>query len=44
MYKWKGMRCMGHVRRLGKMRKSYNILVGKPQLSRKLGRIILKWA
>jgi hypothetical protein len=37
MYNWK-MKWAGHVARIGRMRKAYNILVAKPDGKRPLGR------
>jgi len=34
---------MGHVERMGEIRNSYNILVGKPEWKRPLGRPRLIW-
>jgi hypothetical protein len=48
MIKLRGIRCVGHVARMGKKWNAYRILVGKPEGKRPLGRpkcgqIILKW-
>jgi hypothetical protein len=41
--KTRRMRCAGHVVRMGKMRGAYNILVGRPEGRRPLGRPRLRW-
>jgi hypothetical protein len=47
MIKSRRMRWVGHVACMGEMRNAYEILVGKPEGKRSLGRsninIILKW-
>jgi hypothetical protein len=37
------MRWVGHVADMGEMRKAYNILVGKPEEKRSLGRPRYRW-
>jgi hypothetical protein len=37
------MRCAGHVARMGEMKNSYNILVGKPEGKRSFGRPRRRW-
>jgi hypothetical protein len=37
------MRWTGHVARMGEMRNAYNILVGKPEGKRRLGRPRRRW-
>jgi hypothetical protein len=37
------MRFVGHVARMGEMRNAYNILVGKPEGKRTLGRSRYRW-
>jgi len=37
------IRCAGHVSRMGKMRNAYNILIGKSEGKRPLGRPRLRW-
>jgi hypothetical protein len=39
----KRMRWVGHVARMGKVRNAYNILVGKPEWRRPLGRPRRRW-
>jgi hypothetical protein len=43
MIKLRRMRCVGHVTCMGEMRKAYNILVGKPEGKRPLGRPRYRW-
>jgi hypothetical protein len=38
-----GMRCAGHVARMGEMRNAYNISVGKPEGKRPFGRPRRRW-
>jgi hypothetical protein len=37
------MRWVGHVVRMGEMRNAYRLLVGKPEISRPLGRPRCRW-
>jgi hypothetical protein len=37
------MRCTGHVARMGEERKVYNVLMGKPERKRPLGRSRHRW-
>jgi len=37
------MRWVGHVAQMGQMRNAYNILVGKPEGKRPLGRPRCRW-
>ena len=41
--KWRRMRWAGHVARMGKERKLYRVLVGKPEGRRPLGRPRYRW-
>jgi hypothetical protein len=41
--KVRSMKCAGHVVRMGKVRGAHNILVGKPEGRRPLGRPRCKW-
>jgi hypothetical protein len=41
--KARGMRWAGHVARMGKVRGAYNILVGRPEVRRPLGRPRRRW-
>ena len=41
--KTRRMRCAGHVARMGKDRSLHNVLVGKPEGKRPLGRLRRRW-
>jgi hypothetical protein len=43
MIKARRMRCVGHVARIGEVRGAHNILVGKPEGRRPLGRPRCRW-
>jgi hypothetical protein len=43
MIKWKRMRWVGHVARMGKKRNMYKVLVGKPEIKKPVERPTRRW-